>query len=353
MNDKLLDIDRDDTVPSSVDDAHERGKMDMRYEFRRIGFAGLLLAMCASATGAASATYPTKPVRLIVPAAPGGGSDFVARLLAQQLSASVGQSFVVDNRAGAAGNIAAELIARAPADGYTLLVVNSSHASNVNLYRNLSYDPIKDFAPISHLVSNYFLLTVQPSSPVKTVKEFVALAKSKKGELTYGSAGSGQGAHLGMELFKTVAGFDAVHVPYNGIGPATTALLGGQVDFALLTPPSTVPLLKAGKVKVLAATGLKRSAQLPDIPTIAESGHPGFEVNNWQGLVAPARTPKDVIARVHQETARSLKVPKVVDRLSVAGTEPVGSTPQQFAAFLQAEIVKWAKVIKQSGAKVD
>ena len=215
------------------------------------------------------------------------------------------------------------------------------------------YDPIKDFAPISHLVSNFFLLAVHPSSPVKTVKEFVALAQSKKGELTYGSAGSGQGAHLGMELFKTLAGFDAVHVPYNGIGPATTSLLGGQVDVALLTPPSTVPLVKAGKLKVLAVTGPKRSAQLPGVPTVAESGYPGYEVNNWQGLLAPARTPKDVITKIHQETARSLKLPEVVERLSVAGTEPIGSTPQEFAAFLHAEIAKWAQVIKQSGARVD
>ena len=229
--------------------------MKRRYPLSRQGMCGFWLAVFSAMSGTASAAYPDKPIRVIVPAAPGGGADFVARLLGQHLSPGLGQPIVIDNRAGAAGNIAAELTARAPADGYTLLVVNSSHASNVNLYRNLSYDPIKDFAPISHLVSNFFLLTVHPSSPVKTVKEFVTLAKSKKGELTYASAGSGQGAHLGMELFKTLAGFDAVHVPYNGIGPATTSLLGGQVDVALLTPPSTVPLVTAGKLKVLAVTG--------------------------------------------------------------------------------------------------
>jgi tripartite-type tricarboxylate transporter receptor subunit TctC len=320
---------------------------------RVLGPAVAVALAVSTVSGGAIASYPSKPIRVLVPAAPGGGSDFLARLLAQHLSPAFGQPVVIDNRAGAGGNIAAELAAKTPSDGYTLLVVNSSHASNVSLYRNLGYDPIRDFAPISQLASNYFLLTVQPSFPATTVKELIALAKSKKGGLTYASAGSGQGAHLGMELFKAVAGFDAVHVPFNGIGPATTALLGGQVDVALLTPPSTVPLLKAGKLKVFGVTAPKRSSHLPDIPTIAESGYPGYEVNNWQGLVAPARTPKEVIAKIYEETAKSLKLPDVVNRLAVVGTDAVGSPPQDFAAFLRGEIAKWRKVIEQTGAKVD
>ena len=312
------------------------------------------LVVCASVTNAAFAqSYPNKPIRLIVPAAPGGGSDFVARMVGEKLSATFGQPVVVDNRPGAGGNIAAEAVAKAPPDGYTLIIVNSSHASNVNLYRKLSYDPVKDFAPVTQLVANFFLLSVNSSSTVTTVKEFVALAKSKKPEIAYASAGSGQGAHLGMELFKTLAAFDAVHVPYNGIGPATVALLGGQVNVALLTPPSTVPQVKAGKLRALAVTGPKRLALLPAVPTVAESGFPGFEVNNWQVLLAPAGTPREVVTKLYEETAKSLKLPDVVERLTAVGTDPVGSTPEECTVFIEAEIAKWGKVIKQSGAKAD
>ena len=314
----------------------------------------LLPVLCVLAgSGASAQAYPSKSIRLIVGAPPGGGSDFVARILAQQLSSSFGQAVVIDNRGGAAGNIAADLTAKAPPDGYTLIIVSNSHASSVNLYSKLPYDPVKDFAPITQLTANFFFLTVHPSSPAKTVKEFVAYAKSRKGELTYASAGSGQGAHLGMEMFKLQAGFDAIHVPFSGIGPATTAVLGGQVNVALLTAPSTVPLMKVGKLRVLGVAAPRRLAQFPDLPTIAEAGYPGFEVNNWQGLLAPSRTPKEIIAKLHQESVRTFKVADVVDRLAVVGTEPVGSTPQEFAAFLQAEITKWGKVIKQSGAKVE
>lgn len=312
------------------------------------------LVACAGITGVASAQpYPNKPIRVIVGAAPGGGSDYIARLLAQHLGPAIGQTLVIDNRAGAAGNIAAELTAKAPADGYTLAIVTSSHASNINLYRKLAYDPVRDFAPITQLTANFFLLTVQPSAPASNVKELIAWAKSRKGQQTYASAGAGQGAHLGMELFKMLAGFDAIHVPYGGIGPATVSLLAGQVEVALLTPPAAMPHVKAGKLKALAVTSPKRVALLPGIPTVAEAGFPGFEVNNWQGLLAPAATPREVIGKIHEQTARALKTPEVVERLAVVATEPVASTPQEFAAFLQAEIVKWGKVIKQSGARAD
>jgi len=312
----------------------------------------LSLAACVSAIAAESGeSYPNKPVRLIVGNAPGGGSDFVARLLAQHIS--LGQTIVIDNRAGAGGIVAAELTANAPPDGYTMVVVASSHTSNVNLYRKLPYDTAKDFAPVTQLTANFFFLAVNPSSPAKTVSEFVALAKAKKGALTYASAGNGQGAHLGMELLKTLGGFDAVHVPYNGIGPAAVALVSGQVEVALLTPPTTVPLMKAGKLKVLALTGPKRLASLADVPTVAESGFPGYEVNNWIGVLAPARTPNEIINKFYAALAGGLKVNEVVERLAAVYTEPVGSTPQEFGAFMQAEIAKWGKVIKQSGARAD
>lgn len=316
-------------------------------------FVVLCPVVIAASGNAAAQTFPAKPVRFIVGAAPGGGSDFIARILGQKLAASLGQPVIIDNRPGAGGNVATELTARANPDGYTLTIATTSHASSINLYRKLGYHPLDDFAPISQLTSNAFLLAVQPSLPAKSVKEFVALAKARKGELTYGSAGAGQGAHLGMELFKTLAGFDAVHVPYAGIGPATVALLAGQIHVALLTPPSTLPQVQSGKLRALGVTTLKRMALLPDTPTIAESGYPGFEVNNWQALLAPAGTPAPVIARLHEESAKALRSPDVIERIGVAGTEPVASTPKQFTAFLQAEIVKWGKVIKQSGARAD
>ncbi len=311
----------------------------------------LLLLLLAGSTIAQ--TFPTRPIRFIVAASPGGGSDFVSRLLGQKLTAAFGQSVIIDNRPGAAGNVGAEIAAHSTPDGYTLLIATSSHASNISLYPKIGYHPIKDFAPISQLVSNAFLLTVQSTLPVKSVKEFIILAKARKGELTYGSAGAGQGAHLGMELFKSIAGFDAVHVPYGGIGPATLALLAGQINTALLTPPPTLPHLQTGKLRVLGVTTPSRIPQLPDVPTIAESGFPGFEVNNWQALLAPAGTPAPVIARLYEETAKGLRSPEVVERMNAASTEPVATSPKEFAAFLKLEITKWEKVIRQSGARVD
>ncbi|TPQ38242.1 Bug family tripartite tricarboxylate transporter substrate binding protein [Cupriavidus pinatubonensis] len=297
--------------------------------------------------------YPNKPIRMIVGVAAGGGADFIARILAQEVGKSLGQAIVVENRPGAGGNIAAELVAKSAADGYTLLMANSSHAINVNLYHNLRFDALKDFSPISQVTANYFYFAVNPDLPVKTLGELVSYAKSKKGAMTYASAGNGQGAHLGMELFKKVASIDAVHVPYNGTAPSLAAVLGHTVDVSLLTPPAVLPNLAAKKLRVLAVTGLKRSAALPDIPTVAESGYPGFEVNNWQGLLAPAGTPPEIIAKLNQATIKALKQPAVVKQLETAGTEPVGSSPEEFKRFLAAEISKWGKVIEQSGARAD
>ena len=312
------------------------------------------LVLCASIAGAALAqSYPNKPIRIIVPAPAGGGSDLVTRIIGLKLAATFGQPVIIDNRGGAGGNIAAELAAKASPDGYTLVVVTSQLAINPSLYRNLSYDPVKDLMPITQIDEQAYILVVHPSVPVKTVKEFIALAKSKKGGITYSSGGIGSSTHLGMELLKTLAGFDAVHVPYKGTGPAMIDLIGGQVDASIPTMPGGLPHVRSGKVKALAVTSLKRSALLPDVPTVSESGFPGYEVTGWKGLLAPVGTPREVVAKLYEEVSRSLKLSNVRDRMAGIGEDPVGSTPEEFAAYIKAEIVKWAKVVKQSGARAD
>jgi len=292
-----------------------------------------------------------------VPAPAGGGSDFVTRIVGLKLGATFGQPVIIDNRGGAGGNIAAELAAKASPDGYTLLVVAASHAINPSLYRKLSYDPVKDFAPITQVTGQHYILVVHPSVPAKTVKEFIAFAKSKKGGITYASGGGiGSASHLGMELLKTLAGFDAVHVPYKGAGPATIDLIAGQVDASMMSMPGGLPHVRGGKndkMRAIAVTSLKRSVLLPDVPTVAESGFPGFEVSGWYGLLAPAGTPREVVAKLYEEVSRSLKLSNVRDRMAGIGEDPVGSTPEEFAAYIKAEMIKWEKVIKQSGARAD
>ena len=233
------------------------------------------------------------------------------------------------------------------------MVVASSHATNVNLYSKLSYDPVKDFAPISLLTTNFFVVAVPASSPANNLGELIALAKTKKGGLSYGSAGSGQGNHLGMELLKVRGGFEATHIPYSGIGPATIGLLSEQIDVSLLTPPGAVPHVKSGKLKALAITAPKRSPLMPNVPTVAESGFPGYELSGWIGLLAPAGTPKDIVEKLQQAVAKILKEPDVLAKLESVMAEPVASTPAEFATFLQSEISMWGKVIKQSGAKAE
>ena len=321
---------------------------------RCIGLSCLVAASSLLIAGtAASQNYPNRSIRMIVPTAPGGGSDFIARTLNDKLIPALGQQVVVDNRAGAGGNIGAELAAKASPDGYTVIVVTSSHASNISLYKKLNYHPTKDFTAITQLAANAFLVCVTQTSTAKTLKELVSLAQSRQGKFSYASAGPGQGAHLGMELFRTMAGFEATHVPYNGIAPAAVSLLGGQVDIAMLTPPVSLPHVKSGRLRLLAVTTMKRTVFLPDTPTVAEQGYPGFELNNWTGLVAPAGTPKPVVMKLYEEIARVLRNQEVVDRLATLNTEPVGSTPDEFAAFIEAEIVKWGRVIRQSGASAD
>ena len=316
--------------------------------------AVLALAMWASIAGGASGpSYPNKPIRLIVAAPPGGSLDFIARILAQNLGATLGQPLIIDNRGGAGGNIAAELAARAPADGHTLVLVGPSHVINPSLYRKLSYDAVEDFSFITQLASGPYVLVVHPAVPAKTLKEFVAFAKSKKDGVTYSSPGNGQAGHLGMELLKTLAGFEAVQVTYKGTGPAVIDLMAGRVDVSLASTSGALPHVKSGKLKVLAVSSLKRSALLPDVPAVAESGFPGYEVIGVYGLLAPAGTPRPVVGRVYEEASRSLKLAEVKDRLAAGGVDPVGSSPEAFKAYVKAEITKWAKVVKQSGASAD
>ena len=312
------------------------------------------LILCASIAGAASAqSYPNKPIRIIVAATPGGGNDIIARIVGQKLASAFGQQVIIENRPGGGQNIGIELAAKATPDGYTLLLGASILAVNPSLYRNLPYDPVRDFAPVTLITRQAYFLVVHPSVPAKTVNEFIAFAKSKKGGIIYASTVIGAPGHLGMELLKTQARFDAVHVPYKGGGPAIIDLIAGQVDAAMVSMPALLPHVKSGKATGLAVTSLKRSALLPDLATVAESGFPGYEVSSWYGLLAPAGTPREVVAKLHGIVSRSLKLPDVRDLVAAGGSYPVGSTPQEFSAYIQAEMIKWGKVARQSGARMD
>lgn len=325
----------------------------MRSRRAAVRFAVILASGWCAWVCATAQTFPGRTIHLVASTPPGGTIDLVARLLAQHLPQALGQSVVVENKPGAAGNIAAEFVARSPADGYTLLVTASSHATNVNLYPKLSYHPVVDFAPISQLTSNDFVVVVPATSPANTLGEFLALAKSKKTDLSYGSSGSGQGNHLGMELLKTMMGFDAMHVPYNGTGPVTLALLAGQIDVAIQSPPGVLPQSNGGRLKILATTGKNRSLLIPNVPTMAEAGVPGYELRGWIGLLAPAGTPRNVVEMLQRESAKVLGRPDVAGPLRAVSLDVVASTPREFALFLDAEIATWARVIKKSGARAE
>jgi tripartite-type tricarboxylate transporter receptor subunit TctC len=311
------------------------------------------LAIAYGAFAHAQAPYPTKPVRLIVPQSPGASTDLTARLIAQKLSAAFGQPVVVDNRPGAGSIIGTDLVAKAAPDGYTLLVVASSITLNPSLHRNLPFDVLRDLAPITQLSAFPNLLTVHPALPVKTVKDLIALAKAKPGSLNYGSSGSATGTHLSAELFKYMTGIDMVHVPYKGGGPAVQALLGGQVQLNFATIVSVLPHVRSGKLRAIAVTTAKRSPSMPEIPTIAESGVPGYDHGPWNGFLAPARTPRAVIARLNEETARILHLPETKAVFTNEGAEPVGNKPEEFGAIIKGETAKWAKVIQSAGIKAD
>jgi tripartite-type tricarboxylate transporter receptor subunit TctC len=311
-----------------------------------------VLAGCAFSVGAQD--YPRKAVRVIAPFAPGGATDLLARLVSQKLSERWGHSVIIDNRTGAGGNIGAELAARAAPDGYTLLVAGAPHAIGVSLYRKLSYDLAKDLAPISNLATYPSAIVVHPSLPVKSVKDLVALAKARPGQLNFGSAGSGSPNHLALELFKTMAKVSMVHVPYKGgSGQLIGDLLAGQVQLASMGLPPAMPHIKAGKLRVIAITGAKRSPLLSDAPTVSESGLPGFDVTSWYGMFAPAAVPRDIVLKVNADIAAILAAPDVKERLASSGADPAPTSPEELGRLVRDEIAKWAKVVAESGAKID
>jgi tripartite-type tricarboxylate transporter receptor subunit TctC len=290
---------------------------------------------------------------MIVAVPPGGPADTLARLVAPKLTESLGRTVVIDNRPGANGNIAYEITARAVPDGYTFTAVAAGVVINPSLYREVAYDPLKDFAPLTLGVTLPNILVVHPSVPAQSVKELIAFAKAKPGTVTFASAGNGTSGHLALELFRLSAGIDVIHVPYKGGGPALAEVMAGQVQALFSLALAAIPQIKAGRVRALATTGAKRSAVARDLPTVAEAGLPGFEVIGWFGWLAPAATPKPLVNRLHAELVRALELPDVRERLLTQGTEPVGNSPQEFAAFMKSEYVKWAKVIRAAHIKID
>jgi len=317
--------------------------------------AALALPLCAVLAGAAWAqTYPTKPIRFIVGFVPGGGTDMMARLLSRKLSDSMGQQVIVDNRPGGGGVIGAVTAAKASPDGYTLFAGTiSSLATNVSMYSKLPYDPVRDFAPVTLTQMTPYLLLVQTSAPVATLKEFIALAKATPGRLNCASTGSGGGNHLAQEMFKFMAGIDIVHVPYKGGGEQLTALISGEVQASFNLVPTALPQVRAGRLKALAVTSAQRLAVVSEVPTIAEAGLPGYEATSWQGVVVPAGTPRVIVNRLYGEIAKALQTSDMTRQLAAEGSAAGGITPQEFAAHIKSEIAKWAKVVKASGAKAD
>jgi tripartite-type tricarboxylate transporter receptor subunit TctC len=310
----------------------------------------LALALGLAAPLLSLAAWPERPIRLVVAFPPGGGTDIVARLLVPALSQRLGQPITIDNRGGAGGNIGTEAAAHAAPDGYTLLMGNiAPNAINASTFRHLPYDPEKDFAPISLVAVTPNILVVNPSLPVRSVAELVALAKAQPRTLNYPSAGRGTSSHLAGELFNTMAKVEMVHVPYKGGGPAFTDLLGGQVQLFFATMPAAMPFVKAGKLRALAVTSGQRSATLPDLPTIAETGLPGYSAVTWYGLLAPKGTPADIVQRVSREINEILRLPATREQLIAQGFEPAGTSPAEFQAFIGSEIVKWAAVVKAAG----
>jgi tripartite-type tricarboxylate transporter receptor subunit TctC len=312
----------------------------------------VLVCICAQ-VGVAEAQdkYPSRPVRIIVPSPPAGGTDIIARVLAQRFSTVFGQQFIVENRPGAGNMIGIESVARSAPDGYTLLMVPSTLALNSVLYKKVNYDPIKDFAPITIAATAPNVLIVNPSVPAKVLTEFVALAKKKPGELTYGTPGIGTSPHMSMELLKSMAGLEIQHIPYRGTAPAVTDIISGQIHAMFANALTAKPQVDSGKVRALAVSGPKRIEAMPDVPPVAQAGVPGYEAMQWYGLLAPAGTPKDIMVRLHAEAAKALNTADMKEKLATDGAEPVGSTSAEFAALIKSELDKWTKVAR--AAKIE
>jgi tripartite-type tricarboxylate transporter receptor subunit TctC len=318
-----------------------------------IATAAVFAAMAALPPAAISAdSYPSRPIRLITPAAPGGTTDFLARLVGTKLGEVLKQQVVVDNRASASGVVAADITAHSPPDGYTLIVVYHQHTVNAALNPKLPYKVLDDFTPITQLTAAGLLLLVNPSSPAKTLKEFVEWTRNFKGPLNFGSAGIGSGGHLAGELYNLMAGVKAQHIPYKGTGPALIDLIGGQYQYNFAGMAGAVPMMRSGKLRGIAVTAPKRLAALPDMPAMAEA-LPGFEIVGWYGVFGPAKLPKPIVTRLHDEIVKILQRPDVKDVIASDGGEPVGNTPEEFRKFLDADVAKWAKLVKESGAKLN
>jgi len=324
--------------------------MNTACDIRRALAAGVA---CMLAMPAYGQNWPQRPVRLVVPYTPGGGADIVARVLGQRLADQTGGSFVIDNRPGAGGINAAELVAHATPDGHTLLASATEFGTNAALRTRMPFDPFKDFAHISLLGYVQFLLAGNPAVPVRNIKELIALAKTRPGELTYGSTSLGGGPHLAGELIQSMGGIRWVHVPFKGAGPASVALISGEISFMFSSTGSLVGHVQAGKVRAIAVTGPRRFPELPEVPTVAESGIPGYSATGWYGLFAPAGTPRELVRRISAEVARAYTNPQARERLAQIGMDPVGSTPEEFVSFLRTEIAKWSKVVKEANIRID
>ena len=326
----------------------------MRAITRLAGFA-LATALFAGAPGDALAqSYPSKPIKMIVPFPPGGISDVLARVVAPKLTESLGQPVVVENRPGAGTTIASEMVAKAAPDGYTIYLTDlTTHAISASLYKKLPYDPLKDFTMITTLTSTPLILVVHPSVAATSVKELIAVAKSKPGQLNLAHSGNGTITHLAGQLFKSMAGVDMVHIPYTGSAPATTAILAGEASALFSTVPAALSHVKAGKLRALAVTTAKRSPIVPDVPTVAEAGLPGYEVVLWSGILAPPRLPREIMTRLNTDLQKVLQTPDVKERFASVSAEPSGSTPEQLSAHIRAEIEKYAKLIKEAGVRIE
>lgn len=316
---------------------------------------GLALGVAAplEASAATTSAYPNRPIRLIVPYAPGGGADTLARGIGQKLSEMLGYAVVIDNRGGGGTILGSDLAAKARPDGHTIILVASTHAVVSSLHKNLPYDPIRDFAPVVRVASAPNILALHPSLPAASVKELVGLAKSRPGQLVYASSGNGGGSHLAMEFLKSMARIDLIHVPYKGTGPAVIDLLSGQAQLMFGGMIGTLTHVKSGRLKALAVSSAKRSPVVPDLPTIAESGFPGYEAATWYGVLAPAGTPVAIVRKLNTEIIATLDQPDLKQRMGGQGADPAPSTPEEFAAYIKTEVAKWAKVVKESGARPD
>jgi len=320
---------------------------------RHFAIHAMLAWPLLTAGALAQQDYPTRPIRIVVPSSPGGGTDILARQIAQKLTERWGQQVIVDNRPGAGQMIGIELVAKAAPDGYTLVMTATPLALNTVLYKKVPYDPVRDFAPISQVAAMPNIIVTHPALPARTIRELIALARSHPGQLVYASSGVGTGPHLSMELFLTMAGVKMGHVPYKGTNPGMIDTMAGQIQVLMSTLLPPLPHIKTGRLRALGVTSSKRVSSLREVPTVAEAGVPGYEVVGWYGIAAPANTPRDVINKLYSEIANILQSPETREKLAADGAEPVGSTPEQFTAFIQSEIDKWSRVVKSSGIHVE